>query len=440
MNYLLVNHVPLAYGRTRATYRVGDMWLEDLRAQARAVADAGGRLIVATPCVSAEQLAGGGATSGSFNTVEITPDDHGFEYVPLPHYVSMRGFLKVRAALKKKLAGAIATADVVQMGYGGHPVPLGKVAWPIAGRLGKRRIWVFDGADPFPRLRLEAQGAKNPLKRLAKTVYMNRFERFCRKAVAGADLVFAHNAAVVKRFEGAWGEHCHQFDRSFVTDETLLTDREWAERKARMLDKSRPLRLAVAGRQIVIKATDHVIRAVAKLRRLSVPVELDVLGDGADLDVFKQAAAEANVAEHVRFRGTVPYGKPLFDVWADADAIVITNLTAEISRNVLLGAARGLAIVTYRNPGTDAMLADADAALLVPRGEVDALAEAILTLHRDRGRMVELAANGLRLAESKTLDATHRKRAELAASLVKSEVGSRKSEKTPDVTPRPAAA
>ena len=26
------------------------------------------------------------------------------------------------------------------------------IAWPIAGELKKKRIWVFDGGDPFPHL------------------------------------------------------------------------------------------------------------------------------------------------------------------------------------------------------------------------------------------------------------------------------------------------
>ena len=410
-----MNHVPFARGASRATFRVGDMWLEDLRAQARAVREAGGRLTVATPCVAAEAWTGG----GSFNAVEMSPDDNGFEYVPLPRYLSPRQFLKVRGELKRRLRKAVGVADVVQMGYGGHPVAMGQIVWPIAGRLGKRRIWSFDGADPFPRLHLEAANARGPIKRFVKRRLAARFERFCRGAVRDADLVFAHNPAVAERFKGVWGPHCHLFERSFVTDSTILTGDEWAARQVQLRQPGRPLKLVIAGRQIMIKGTDQVIRAVAKCRRLSVPVELDVLGAGTDLDVFKQLAAEEGVADAVHFRGTVPYGKPLFDAWGEFDALVVANLTAEISRNVLLGAARGLALVTYRNPGTDKLLTDSGAGVLVPRGEVDALADAFLRLHQNRYRLVELGEKGLKLARGKTLDATHRRRAELAAGLVK---------------------
>ena len=55
MRYLLINHVPFGRGSSDGTYVVGDMWLEDLRAQARAINDAGMTLVVATPQAIAQQ-------------------------------------------------------------------------------------------------------------------------------------------------------------------------------------------------------------------------------------------------------------------------------------------------------------------------------------------------------------------------------------------------
>jgi glycosyltransferase involved in cell wall biosynthesis len=275
---------------------------------------------------------------------------------------------------------------------------------------------LFDGADPFPRLELEVSNEKNPLKRFVKQRATNHKIEFCRNAIRNADLVFSHNAAVVERFKDVWNGKCHAFDRSFVTDEILLTDIE--QRKQQLLETNRPLRLVCAGRQIKIKGTHQVIEAVKKLREMNVPVELNIMGDGDDLPEFQKLANDLGVSDIVRFSGTVPYGQPLFDEWAKADIMLITNLTAEISRNVLLGAARGLPLVTYENPGTDALLRDARAAVIVPKGDVEQLACAIAHLARNRAKLVELAENGLKLARTKTLDATHRQRAELAAQLV----------------------
>lgn len=411
MIYLLINHVPLGRSSSPDKFFVGDLFLQDLRAQARAIHGVGGRLIVATPCVDKLDPQAG----GSFNSIEITPDEHGFEYVPLPRYISMKQYLSVLRELRSKLRKIISVSDIIQMDYGGYPVMLGQEAWRIATKLNKQRIWIFDGADPFPRLELNARNEKNPIKRKAKLFATNRKIAFCRKAIQQADLVFAHNAAVVERFADIWNDRCHQFDRSFVTDEVLISDDHLNKMSNRWKHQDLPLRLMCAGRQISIKGTDHVIQAVSKLRKLSVNVELDIMGDGDDLASFKDLARGLKLEGAVKFLGTVPYGPPLFDAWARADVMVITNLTAEISRNVLLGAARGMPLVTYQNPGTDELLRSNDYGVIVDRGDVDQLSAAILLLHNQRDRLLTLAKNGLKLARSKSLDETHRKRAMLAS-------------------------
>ena len=416
MRYLLVNHVPFGRGSTDGTFVVGDMWLEDLRAQAKAIRDAGMALVVATPLMEKLDL----ATSGSFNATEIRPGEQGFEYEPLPFYITMKQFLQQRSAVASRLAEAIGKADVVQMGYGGHPVALGEMALPIARKLNKKVIWTFDGADPFPRLQLHAKQQKNPIKRWLQQWMVSRFEQTCRDAVEKSELVFAHNAAVVERFKDAWDDkRCHAFDRSFVTDSILIDDAEVARRQERLRDASAPLRLVAAGRQIAIKATDHVLRAMRQAIDRGAKLELTVMGDGEDLPKFKALSSELGLDDVVRFVGTVPYGKPLFDAWADAHVMVVTNLTAEISRNVLLAMARGLPLVMYANPGTDDLIRRSGAGILVPTGDVDALSRALEQAANDRGALASMCAAGVSAARENTLDATHRRRAELAAALLR---------------------
>jgi glycosyltransferase involved in cell wall biosynthesis len=412
MRYLLVNHVPFGRGTTPGRLLIGDLWLEDLRVQARAIRPFG-TLRVAAPLV--ERL--DAATSASFNVVEIDPREVGFEFVPLPRFISMDDYRRVRRDLKRRLAAAVDSATVVQADSGGYPFALGAIVWPIAGRADRRRIWLFDGADPFPRLELAARQEPDLLKRIAKRLVVAWFARFCRRAIADADLVFTHNSSVVERFRSVWSERCHAFDRSFVTDDNLLTDAEFAATEARLRDRSGPLRLVAAGRQIAIKATDHVIQAMALARARGAACTLDVYGDGEDLESFARVARDAGLADAVFFRGKVAYGAPLFAGWARGQVMVITNLTAETSRNVLLGTARGLPLIMYRNAGADALVEPRGAAWLVPAGDVAALADALVRAQRDRDGLVALARAGRELARATTLDACHRRRAELAAAL-----------------------
>ena len=412
MRYLNVIHIPLARGKKPGTIRIPDLWLADIRPHVRALGS-DGRLIIASPLV--DDLAG---KNVGFSEVEVNPGDEGFEHVALPFFNSMKGYLKVRRDVEKRLEKAVEDCTILHAGYGGHPIPVGQIAWPIARRLNKKRIWIFDGADPFPRMELNASNDPNPLKRWLKRRHYKKFTGFCRQAMTEADLVFVHNEAVVTRFKDVWNGHCHQFDRTFVDDEMLTAPDILQLREQELLDMSRPLRLVAAGRQLKIKGTDHVLRAMKIARDRSITLHLDVYGDGDDLLDFKALASELSLTDRVSFKGTVPYGPILFAELLKSQVMLITNLTAEISRNVMISMALGLPLIIYRNPGTDKLIESHDAGILVDKGNIESLATSLIAAHQDRGRLVQLSRNARALAESNTLRACHEKRMRLVRELL----------------------
>lgn len=413
MNYLLVNYVFLGKGSSPNRIILGDMWLEDLRATVKAWKPYG-RLCLAAPLSDNLSL----SESGSFNLIEIDPAEEGFDFVPLPTYSSLKTLIKTLPEIRHRLHRAAQSASIIQADYNGHPISLGQIVWSIAKKQNKKYIWVFDGADPIPRMERFAAQEPNPLIRMIKKKMVERFNGFCKKAIREADLVFTHNASVIERFQDVWGDHCYIFDRSFVTEQILICDEQAASRQKRIMDTSLPLRLVAAGRQTDIKATDHVLKAMAIALRRGADLEFDVLGDGDALENYKQLSRELGIAERVRFVGSVPYGQPLFDALEPAQVLVVTNLTAEISRNVFLGMARGLPLLLYRNPGTDALIESHNAGILVPNGDINALSTALFEAHLNRNRLADLVTNGLMLAQTKTLERTHRRRAELAAASI----------------------
>jgi glycosyltransferase involved in cell wall biosynthesis len=412
-NYLMVNHVPFGKSECDDTFKVGDMWLEDLRAQKRAIGPHG-RLLVATPLH--EHLAE--EDSGSFNLVEFKPREEGIVYFPLPPYLNTQEYLLRYAQLRRCLSEAVSHSDIVQADYGGHPVPLGRVVWDIAGKQNKKRIWLFDGADPMPRMELGVAHESNSLKRWAKRAMVKSSLKFFQRAVAQADLVFTHNEAVTAHLTQVWHEDCHVLHRSFVRDEIVVGSQQIRQRADRWNNTARPLRLVVAGRQIAIKATDHVLRALAQARSRGAAIELVVLGEGEELENNRRLAKDLGIEGAVDFRGKVAYGEALFNEWDTCDAMVIANLTAEISRNFFLSLARGLPVIMYRNPATDALVESSQAGLLVEHGSVEGLAAAFERLYHDRSLVNRAAANGVELARQHTLDNCHRRRASLAMQCV----------------------
>ncbi|MBK7875214.1 MAG: glycosyltransferase [Planctomycetes bacterium] len=416
IEYLLVNHSPFGTSPTSGRFVVGDMWLSDLRAQTKAVNSAGGRLVVACPLWNPLPV----QESGSFGLATIDPREEGFDYVPLPPYHSFGGWLRARTRARASLARAVSTAAIVHLGDGAHPVPLDQLAWPLAAGGGRVRAYVFDGAEVLPRLQAHADSRRNPAKRAALRWLVRRREAFFRRAIREADLVFAHNAATVKRFRDVWNERCHFFDRSFVTDENLVPLDRLPAREAALLDRSRPLRLAVAGRQLKMKGTDQVLDAMKAAMDRGANLELDVYGEGEDLPAFKAQAQSLGLGARVRFHGAVPYGAEIFARLAGSQMMLVTNLTPEISRNVLLAMALGLVLVAYQNPGTDDLVRDHGAGLLVRAGSVDELARTLLEAERDRAPLVTCLRNARELASRNTLEATHQRRAQLAVDLARS--------------------
>jgi len=411
MKYLVIEHVPLGYSHTTGHYQIGAMWLEDLRAMSKAIQQQGGELHVATPLLHNLDV----LESGSFDLITIKPEEEGFTYHPLPEFRSFKQLFSAWNRLQQGFNAAIKNMDIVQLSYGGHPLPLGQLAWKHCDP--DKVIWIFDGADPFPRYQEIIRLEPNPVKKLIRQFLMWDFKRFCQRIIPKAGLVFSHNDSAVQRFKKIWGDNCHLFPRTFVRD-TMLLDAAQLEKRCEFLaDTSRPLRLIVAGRQILIKATDHVLKAMKKAQKAGIKVELIVLGEGEDLDYFKQTATKLGLDDSVDFRGQVPYGKPLFDIWASCDAMVITNLTSEISRNTMLSMAHALPLIIYRNEGTDPMIEAYDAGYLIPRGDIDALSDAFINVAQQREKLVTYCKNGQHAASEHTLDKCHDSRAVLARQL-----------------------
>src|SRR6266850_1542917 len=231
MNYVLVNHIPLRPGKAPGSYLISDLWLEDLRAQSRALASAGLKLVLAAPV---PEMAGAPA---GVNDVEISLRTQSFDIFPLPFLPSWKSLPRLRQRLVGRLKEAIETAEIVQISadmYGRH-------AWPLAGAAGVRRICVFDGGDLIGQTRLRASQEKNWAKRMVEKLSAQRLEKFCHSAVGAADLVYAHNPCVAEHLSDVWGSHCHLFERSFVSNEMILSASELAHRRNVLRDGASPL-------------------------------------------------------------------------------------------------------------------------------------------------------------------------------------------------------
>lgn len=144
--------------------------------------------------------------------------------------------------------------------------------------------------------------------------------------------------------------------------------------------------LAVA-RLIPNKGVDTVITACARAG-----VALTIAGDGperADLEALAR-----RLGADVRFEGNVP-PQALQGLYATARVVILASRRGEGLPNVLLeGLAHGRPVVATPCAGTRDLIEDGVNGLLVPPGDVEALAGAVTRLTSDEGAAGRLAAAG----------------------------------------------
>ncbi len=164
------------------------------------------------------------------------------------------------------------------------------------------------------------------------------------------------------------------------------------------------------GRLQRYKRVDLIVQAFARVRHEEPSARLIVAGRGDQEAPLRRLAAELGVEDGVSFSGfvTEEEKRELFrQAWANVfvspkEGWGITNLEA---------AACGTATIASDAPGLRESVIDQRTGLLVPHGDVQALAEAMLRLARDRGTTEALGAAALDFAA----DFTWERAAELTA-------------------------
>ncbi|HEX2187772.1 MAG TPA: glycosyltransferase family 4 protein [Longimicrobiaceae bacterium] len=159
------------------------------------------------------------------------------------------------------------------------------------------------------------------------------------------------------------------------------------------------------GRLRRYKGIQHVLRAVAALRDRGTDVRLLVGGRGDHEAGLKKLSAELGLGDRVEFLGFVSEERKreLFrTVWANVfpspkEGWGITNLEA---------AACGTPTVASDSPGLRESVLDGRTGLLVPHGDVSALAAALESLARDPLRVETLGRAALDFASQFTWDRT----------------------------------
>lgn len=159
-----------------------------------------------------------------------------------------------------------------------------------------------------------------------------------------------------------------------------------------------PPTVAFAGRIVEQKGLDTLLNAMAIVGRVLPAARLIVAGDGPDRTRIDTLVRSLMLGERVTMCGHVP--RPALDtLLASAWVQAVPSRYAEGSPNVVPEAMmRGTAVVASHIGGAPEMVRNGATGFLVPPGDPEALAAALLNIFGDRSRAERLGAAGREVA------------------------------------------
>ncbi len=154
------------------------------------------------------------------------------------------------------------------------------------------------------------------------------------------------------------------------------------------------------GRLSKEKGLDDLLRAAAQLIEQGAPVRVVLVGDGPERARLVALARRLGIDRRVDVRGEVPHEQvPV--VLNELDVFVMPSRAEGFGVAALEAAAMELPVVASRVHGIPDVVADGGTGLLVPPGDVGALAEAIGRLVSDAGLRTAMGRAGRAFVEQR---------------------------------------
>ncbi len=150
-------------------------------------------------------------------------------------------------------------------------------------------------------------------------------------------------------------------------------------------------RFAVVGRLVPVKGHDTLLRAVAEAAGVVPGLELEVAGSGPLEQELRAQVSALGLDGTVRFLGQVPGAG---EVLERAAVVIVPSLGEGFGMVALEAMERGRAVIASAVGGLPEIVTPGETGLLVPPGDAEALAAALVSLAQDPDRARALGRAG----------------------------------------------
>lgn len=163
-------------------------------------------------------------------------------------------------------------------------------------------------------------------------------------------------------------------------------------------DSRDPLRAVMVARLAPQKRIDHAVRAWPRVLETHPEARLDIFGDGALRAQTQAFIDELDLADRVTLYGHVPEAP---EQTRTAACLLVTSVYEGQSLAIAEAMARGCPAIAYDIAyGPSAMITHEESGLLVPQGDIEALADAVSGLLGDSDRIARFSRASLAWARS----------------------------------------
>jgi len=166
-------------------------------------------------------------------------------------------------------------------------------------------------------------------------------------------------------------------------------------------DQTQPVRLTYFGRLTAYKGIDRCLRAVALANDAGASVRLDIIGGGEELDALRRLATECKADGYVRFLGSLQFNQEFFRLLYQYHLLLAAPLREDTPRSALDAMAAGIPYLAFDTYYYRELL-ESGAGRTVPWPDVNAMAQAIVDLDRNREQLVSMVEHSVVYARANT--------------------------------------
>lgn len=234
------------------------------------------------------------------------------------------------------------------------------------------------------RLKIAALSGARPVAK-AKSLVWNLQKEIQRREAFKKSAFIQSNGFPASKAYSKYADNLTYLDTR-LSETLMATDAEIAAKVSRVLDQSRPLRLAYSGRLERMKGADHLLEVAS---RLPFPFTLDIYGSGSLAGSISDQISRCAL-HHVRLHDPVDFESELVPIMRkEVDLFLCCHVQSDPSCTYLETLGCAAPIVGYSNEAWSALAADSNAGWSTPIGRPGRMAEMLTSLHNDRKLVAE---------------------------------------------------